>query len=200
MAWRRWQADLGHQQVRRALACAAAALRPMRLLPAACSAAHPSQRMGVVAAALRYFSSHCAEGITMAAVAQELGISEECLDFCFDQSRGMTPFEALTHHRLNRLFAAIAAQPGLRLRDHLRHCGLQRHADTHSCFEEAFGIALVPYRQICRRAAADRDFRRSHRQRRDLIVSPERAATAAGHPPTEAGGSAARHGSPARRG
>jgi methylphosphotriester-DNA--protein-cysteine methyltransferase len=150
----------------------------MRLLPAGCSAAHPSQRMGVVAAALRYFASHCAEGIAMADVAHALGISEECLDVCFDQSRGMTPFEALHHHRLNRLFSAIAERPGQRLGDHLRQCGLQANAGTLACFEDTFGIALEPYRQICRRAAADRDFRRSHRQRRDLTLRPERGAAA----------------------
>lgn len=146
----------------------------MRIVPANCNAAHPNQRMDVVAAALGYFANHCSEGIAMGDVARALGISEDCLDLCFDQSRGMTPFEALTHHRLNRLFSAIADDPDVRLREHLRHCGLQQGAGTLASFEDAFGIALLPYRQICRRAAADRDFRRSHPHRRDLVLSPDR--------------------------
>ncbi|SBO42839.1 AraC family transcriptional regulator [Cyanobium sp. NIES-981] len=143
----------------------------MRLVPADCPSAHPARSRLVVGQALRYFAEHFRQPITMPAVADVLGITLECLDFCFDQSRGMTPYEALQHHRLNRLFAVITSEPGLSLPRAIRACGLQRSAETVSQFEETFGITMPLFLLTCRRAAEDRAFRRHHPQREALVVA-----------------------------
>ena len=126
----------------------------MRVVPEGCDliAGHT----GVVALALRYFARHFQESILMADVARSIGTSEECLDFCFDQTRGMTPFEALQQHRLNRLFQAIAAQPRLSLPSSMRRCGLPCSAGTVAAFEHAFGIGMPLFRRTCQQAADDR--------------------------------------------
>jgi methylphosphotriester-DNA--protein-cysteine methyltransferase len=144
----------------------------MRLVPFDCPSASPARSRLVVGEALRYFAEHFHQPIAMAAVASVLGISEECLDFCFDQSRGMTPYEALQHHRLNRLFAVITSEPRQSLPRAIRACGLDRSPETVSQFEETFGITMPLFLLTCRRAAEDRAFRRHHPQREALVVAP----------------------------
>ena len=143
----------------------------MRVVPDGCPSASPALSLQVVGEALRYFADHFEQPIAMPAVADQLGISEECLDFCFDQSRGMTPFEALQHHRLNRLFAVITSEPELSLRAAIRSCGLQRSPETVSLFEDTFGIAMPLFLQTCRRAAEDREYRRHHPRRDALVIA-----------------------------
>ncbi|MFQ6540240.1 MULTISPECIES: hypothetical protein [Aphanothece] len=145
----------------------------MLLVPRDCPSASPARSRLLVGAALKYFARHFRRPIEMVLVAEELGVSEACLEFCFDQSRGMTPFEALQHHRLNRLFQAITAQPQQALGAAIRDCGLRTTAETLAQFEETFGIAMPLFRQTCRRAADDRQFRRHH-PRRDSLVIPAR--------------------------
>ena len=141
----------------------------IRAIPKDCPAASPALSRLVVGQALDYFALHFRRPIAMAAVADALGISEACLDFCFDQSRGMTPYEALQHHRLNRLFAAITLQPRRSLTRAILACGLQRSAETVSHFEDTFGIAMPLFMLTCRRAEQDRHFRRHHPQREALV-------------------------------
>ena len=143
----------------------------MRVIPRGCGAAHPQRSREVVGNALRYFSEHFREAIAMQEVAEAIGISEECLDFCFDQSRGMTPFQALQHHRLNRLFQRISEQPGQQLGQAIRQCGLPSTGHTVTAFEEAFGIGMTPFRRTCRRALADRQFRQHQYQREQLVLA-----------------------------
>ncbi|WP_156796682.1 hypothetical protein [Cyanobium sp. PCC 7001] len=143
----------------------------MRLVPSDCPSANPARSRLVVGQALRYFAEHFHQPIAMPAVADRLGITVECLDFCFDQSRGMTPYEALQHHRLNRLFAVITSEPHQSLPQAIRACGLQRSAETVSQFEETFGITMPLFLLTCRRAAEDRAFRRHHPQRHALVIT-----------------------------
>jgi AraC-like DNA-binding protein len=140
----------------------------MRVVPEGCVLA--DGRMGVVGQALLYFTQHFRDAIEMTDVARVIGISEECLDFCFDQSRGMTPFEALQHHRLNRLFQDIAAHPARSLPRSMRQCGLPCSAGTIAAFEDTFGIGMPLFRRTCLRAAADREGRRRHPDREHLIL------------------------------
>lgn len=146
----------------------------IRAIPDDCPAASPALSRLVVGQALRYFAHHFQRPIAMAAVAEALGISEACLDFCFDQSRGMTPYEALQHHRLNRLFQAITIEPRRSLPRAIQACGLQRSPETVSRFEDTFGIAMPLFLLTCRRAEADRHLRREQPQG-DLLA---RASTA----------------------
>jgi methylphosphotriester-DNA--protein-cysteine methyltransferase len=152
----------------------------MRVIPKGCPSAHPHHSLEVVSEALRYFSAHFHEEIAMEQVAGAIGISEECLDFCFDQSRGMTPWQALQHHRLNRLFQTVSEQPGLHLRQLIRRCGLAGTPGAVDSFEETFGIDLTLFRRTCRRAAADRQFRRHDARREELVLTPAHPATPRG--------------------
>jgi methylphosphotriester-DNA--protein-cysteine methyltransferase len=148
----------------------------IRAIPRDCPAASPALSRLVVGQALGYFALHFRRPIAMAAVADALGISEACLDFCFDQSRGMTPYEALQHHRLNRLFAAITRQPRRSLTRAILACGLKRSADTLTRFEATFGIAMPLFLLTCRRAEQDRHFRRGHPQRAALVLAQASSA------------------------
>lgn len=125
----------------------------------------------VVGRALSYFSSHFREPITISDVSSHLGISEDCLDFCFDQARGMTPAEALLQHRLHRLFETITEQPQQGLRNAIRNCGLGGGAQTIRLFERTFGIDMPLFLLTCRRAAEDRAFRRRNPGSHQLVVS-----------------------------
>lgn len=128
--------------------------------------------MGVVSEALRYFAQHFADPITTAELVEALGISEDCLDFSFDQIRGMTPAEALQEHRLNQLFAALTDQPRQGLRRAIRSCGLGQAHGVVPLFEHTFGIDMPLFLLTCRRAADDRRFRRLHPDPGALVLSP----------------------------
>ncbi len=143
----------------------------MRVIPANCFVASPARSRLVVGQALSYFASHFQDPIQMQSVATALGISEGCLDFCFDQSRGMTPFEALQHHRLNQLFQSITDHPRQPLRLAISRCGLGQTVNPLALFEETFGIAMPLFVLTCRRAAEDREFRRLHPGRGELVLS-----------------------------
>lgn len=124
----------------------------------------------VVGRTLSYFARHFREPIAISDVARHLGISEDCLDFCFDQTRGMTPAEALLQHRLNRLFDTITHRPQQGLRQAIRSCGLGGGAQTIKLFELTFGIEMPLFLLTCRRAAEDRAFRRRHPGSDQLVV------------------------------
>lgn len=124
----------------------------------------------VVGRTLSYYARHFREPITIAQVAGYLGISEDCLDFCFDQARGMTPAEALLHHRLNRLFHTITDQPRQSLRKAIVSCGLGDVQRPIELFENTFGIEMPLFLITCRRAAADRAFRRRHPAADQLVL------------------------------
>ena len=110
--------------------------------------------------AARYFAHHFSEEISSEALAHSIGVSAEWLDLCFDHCRGKTPFQALQHFRLSRLFEGIAQQPNSTLQQQVRRCGLASVMAANRLFEELFGIGLAPFRRICRRAAADQLLRR----------------------------------------
>ncbi|MEY4760023.1 MAG: hypothetical protein RLZZ268_1521 [Cyanobacteriota bacterium] len=126
-----------------------AAARPF--LPVA-----PHQQLEVVNQAGRYFAHHFAEEIQLEVLANSIGVSAEWLDLCFDHCRGKTPFQALQHFRLSRLFEGIAEQPQTTLQQQVHRCGLASVMAANRLFEELFGIGLAPFRRVCRRAAADR--------------------------------------------
>jgi transcriptional regulator GlxA family with amidase domain len=133
-----------------------AAARPF--LPVA-----PTQQLEVVNRAGRYFARHFAEDIQLEVLATSIGVSAEWLDLCFDHCRGKTPFQALQHFRLSRLFEGIAEQPQTTLQQQVHRCGLASVMAANRLFEELFGIGLAPFRRVCRQAAADRLL---HRHRR----------------------------------
>ena len=141
----------------------------MRTVPEGCREAGQSGLM-VVGRTLHYFARHFREPITISQVAGHLGISEDWLDFCFDQNRGMTPAEALLHHRLNRLFHTITDQPCQSLREAILSCGLGEGSRTIELFENTFGIEMPLFLLTCRRAAEDRAFRRKHPSADHLVL------------------------------
>jgi transcriptional regulator GlxA family with amidase domain len=141
----------------------------MRTVPEGCREAGQSGLM-VVGRTLRYFARHFREPIAISQVASHLGISEDCLDFCFDQNRGMTPAEALLHHRLNRLFHTITDQPRQGLREAILSCGLGEGSRTIELFENTFGIEMPLFLLTCRRAAEDRACRRQHPSADHLVL------------------------------
>jgi hypothetical protein len=97
-------------------------------------------------------------------------VSEGCLDLCFDLHRGRTPWETLQQLRLSRLFEAISEQPSQGIETQVQRCGLLPVTEANQAFQRAFGIDLGAFRHSCRRAAADRRFRRSHPDAADLVV------------------------------
>lgn len=115
-----------------------------------------SQQLEVVHRAGRYFAHHFSEDIEFDAVARSIGVSAEWLDLCFDLCHGKTPFQALQHVRLSRLFEGIAAQPQSTLQHQVHRCGLASVMAANRLFEDLFGIGLAPFRRVCRRAAEDR--------------------------------------------
>ncbi|MGB5134225.1 MAG: AraC family transcriptional regulator [Prochlorococcaceae cyanobacterium] len=141
----------------------------MRAVPSNCPEAGHSGLM-VVGRTLHYFARHFREPIAISDVAGHLGISEDCLDFCFDQTRGMTPAEALLQHRLNRLFHTITEKPRQGLREAIRSCGLGEGGSTVELFERTFGIEMPLFLLTCRRAAEDRAFRRRHPSADRLVL------------------------------
>jgi transcriptional regulator GlxA family with amidase domain len=142
----------------------------MRLLNGGCADLGPEARQRLVHGATSYFAAHYAEPIRMASVASQLGVSEGCLDLCFDLCRGRTPWETLQQLRLSRLFEAISAQPSQGIETQVQRCGLLPVTEANQAFQRAFGIDLGAFRHSCRRAAADRSFRRSHPDAADLLV------------------------------
>lgn len=133
--------------------------------PAACGSP-----MQIVAQALEYFAHHFGDPILIPELARLLGISDDCLDFSFDQVRGMTPAEALQDHRLNRLFASLSDQPRQGLGHAIRSCGLGQTRGVVTLFEQTFGIEMPLFLLTCRRAAEDRLFRRAHPDPRALVL------------------------------
>lgn len=131
--------------------------RRRRQLPVA-----PAQQLDVVNQAARYFAHHFAEDIELEVMASSIGVSAEWLDLCFDHCRGKTPFQALQHFRLSRLFEGIAEHPQSTLQQQVHRCGLASVMAANRLFEELFGIGLAPFRRVCRRAAADRLLHRRH--------------------------------------
>lgn len=124
----------------------------------------------IVAGALHYFAGHFKEPEALRTTAPSLGVSEACLDFSFDQIRGMTPAEALLEHRLNRLFASLTDQPRQGLGEAIRACGLGHTAQVVPLFEQTFGIDMPIFLLTCRRAADDRSFRRLHPEPQALVI------------------------------
>ena len=137
----------------------------------------PSGRLGeccgtpiqIVAVGLRYFAQHFAEPGALGEMVPSLGIPKDWLEFSFEQIRGMTPAEALFEHRLNRLFAALSAQPRQGLRRAIVACGLSASRNVVGQFEQAFGIEMSLFLLTCRRAAEDRQFGRRHPEQPALI-------------------------------
>lgn len=115
-----------------------------------------TQQLDVVNRAAHYFARHFAENIELETLARSIGVSVEWLDLCFDHCLGKTPFQALQHFRLSRLFEGIAEQPQTTLQQQVHRCGLVSVMGANRLFEEVFGIGLAPFRRVCRRAAADR--------------------------------------------
>lgn len=126
--------------------------------------------MQVVLEALGYFNQNFAEPDALLAIADDLGISDDCLDFSFDQVRGMTPAEALLDHRLNKLFVALTDQPRQGLGMAIKACGLGHTRNVVRLFESAFGIEMPLFLLTCRRAAEDRQFRVSHPDDAALVL------------------------------
>ena len=141
------------------------AQQALQAAPGACGSP-----MQIVAKARQYFGVHLQEPIEITAIPQALGISEECLNFSFEQVRGMTPAQALLEQRLNKLFAALTDQPRQGLRRAIEACGLDRTAGVVALFEQTFGIDMPLFLLTCRRAADDRLFRRDHPEPEALVL------------------------------
>jgi len=128
--------------------------------------------MQIVGQALQYFSLHFRETFATSDILKALEISEDCLDFSFDQVRGMTPAQALQDHRLNQLFAALTQQPRQGLGHAIEACGLGQTRGVVPLFEQTFGIEMPLFLLTCRRAADDRRFRRLHPEPGALVLLP----------------------------
>jgi transcriptional regulator GlxA family with amidase domain len=126
--------------------------------------------MQVVGDALRYFGLHFRDPIRMVDLAESLGTTLRCLEFSFDQIRGITPILALQEHRLNKLFSALTDHPRQGLARAVRSCGLGDTAGVLALFEQEFGIEMPLFLRTCRRAADDRLFREQHPQPEALIL------------------------------
>lgn len=132
--------------------------------------------MQVVSRAMRYFSIHGSDPLPITHLAEALEISEDCLEYSFDQVRGMTTAQALQVHRLNRLFATLGAEPRQPLEQAIRRCGLAQTRGVVPLFEQTFGIEMALFLLTCRRAAEDRLFRREHQDPQSLVLSGPAAA------------------------
>jgi len=143
-------------------------MTPMHLVPDAFkSCDHPMQ---IVARALQYFATHFSDPLPITELAQALNTSQDCLDFSFDQIRGMTPAQALQAHRLNKLFAVLTDQPRQGLERAIQTCGLDQTAGVVSLFEQTFGIDMSLFLLTSRRAADDRLFRQRHPDPQALVL------------------------------
>ena len=151
-----------------AFACSAGA-DPSGWLGEGCGTPIQDAPIQIVAVGLRYIAEHFAEPGALGAMVPSLGIPEDCLDFSFELIRGMTPAEALFEHRLNRLFAALSAQPRQGLRSAIVACGLSASRNVVGRFEQVFGIEMSLFLLTCRRAAEDRQFRGRHSEQPALI-------------------------------
>lgn len=126
--------------------------------------------MLIVAAGLRYLAQHFSQSNALAGMAKALGITDDCLQFSFDQVRGMTPAEALLEYRLNKLFATLTDQPRQGLSRAIRACGLDETREVVTLFEKTFGIDMPLFLLTCGRAADDRVFRRQHPEPEALVL------------------------------
>jgi len=126
--------------------------------------------MQVVSRALRYFATHGGDPLAIPDVAEALEISEDCLEYSFDQIRGMTTAQALQLHRLNRLFTVLSSEPRQTLDQAIRRCGLGQTRGVVPLFEQTFGIEMALFLLTCRRAAEDRLFRREHQESQALVL------------------------------
>jgi len=147
----------------------------MRVVPANFSNAAGNGRsattpMLVVREALLYFGLHFQDPIVIGDLAPILGISNHCLDFSFDQVRGMTPAQALLDFRLNQLFTTLSHQPRQGLGHAVRSCGLGPTSDVLGLFEQTFGIPMPLFLLTCRRALDDRLFRQNHPEPEALVL------------------------------
>lgn len=124
----------------------------------------------IVREALLYFGQHFAEPDALFTLARGIGTSMECVDFSFDQIRGMTPAEALLDHRLNQLFSSLTQQPRQGLGKAIRACGLGKTVNVVTRFEDTFGIDMPLFLLTCRRAAEDRLFRATHPEPEALVL------------------------------
>jgi len=124
----------------------------------------------IVRDALLYFAQHFAEQDALSTLAQGIGTSMECVDFSFDQIRGMTPAEALLDHRLNQLFSSLTERPRQGLGKAIRACGLGKTVNVVTRFEDTFGIEMPLFLLTCRRAAEDRLFRLTHPEPEALVL------------------------------
>jgi methylphosphotriester-DNA--protein-cysteine methyltransferase len=133
--------------------------------PLACN--NPRQ---VVSDASHYFGLHFSDPIQMPVLADSLGTSLGCLEFSFDQIRGVTPVQALQDHRLNQLFLALTDHPHQGLGRAIRACGLGETPGVKALFEQEFGIDIPLFLHISRRAADDRLFRLEHPEAEALVL------------------------------
>jgi len=117
-----------------------------------------TDQLELVNQAMRYFSDHFTESIELESMAETLGVNGDWLDLCFDHCRGKTPFQALQHLRLSRLFKGIASEPQRTLQQQVNRCGLTSVMSANQAFEQLFGIGLASFRRMCRRTLNARQF------------------------------------------
>ena len=132
--------------------------------------------MQVVVRALRYFSLHGSDSLPIPDLAEALHVSEDCLEYSFEQVRGMTTAQALLVHRLNRLFTVLSSEPRQTLDQAIRRCGLAQTRGVVPLFEQTFGIEMALFLLTCRRAADDRLFRRENQDADALVLSSPRSS------------------------
>jgi methylphosphotriester-DNA--protein-cysteine methyltransferase len=126
----------------------------------------------VVRSALLLIADHVADPALNALwISETLAISPEELDAAFSAHRPLSCDMSILNHRLSRLFERITAEPHTALEQQVIACGLAsiEAADHH--FRACFGIDLNAFHAVSLRAADDRQFRRSHPQRRSLIIN-----------------------------
>lgn len=124
----------------------------------------------VVSDVSHYFGLHFSDPIHMPVLSDSLGISLRCLNFSFDQIRGVTPFQALQEHRLNQLFMVLTDHPRQGLGRAIRACGLGETPAVSALFEQEFGIDIPLFLHISRRAADDRLFRLENPEAEALVL------------------------------
>ena len=108
--------------------------------------------MMILAQCLEYFAHHFQEPIAIEELGISLGHSQLCVDYSFEQVRGMTAAEALQNHRLNQLLATLTEQPRQGLHHAIEACGLGQTTGVVGLFEQTFGIAMPLFLLTSRRA------------------------------------------------
>jgi transcriptional regulator GlxA family with amidase domain len=126
----------------------------------------------VVRSALILIANHYSQGdLSTAWISRQLGLTADALEQAFRDHRSTTCDRSILSFRLSRLFERITTHPESPLISQVRACGLASLESADQHFQASFGIALTAFHQLSLQASVDRQHRRQHPDRRDLIIN-----------------------------